>query len=419
MALNGPIRVSENGRHFVDATGAPFFWLGDTAWPIFGQYTRDEAETYIDARAGKGFNVIQGVLAWGGGTGFETDAPGANYAGETPWPEGPARPNNAYFQNVDHLARYAAERDIVLAMLPTWGYYVNDVQTLNPDNARLYGRWLGERYRQRPNVIWVNGGDRIPTGHEATYRALAEGLREGDGGAHLITYHPCGWRSSAQFWHDEPWLDFNMIQTWTDWPMIYPAVAADRGLSPVKPVVLAEPAYETGSEYPLGPITPHVVRRQAWWAFMAGGFFTYGHNQNWRMEPGWLAEITSAPGATHMSLLRSIAGSRPWWKMIPDQSLFESGVNSGRTLNAALRSVDGQHAMIYLSTQCHALINVDKIEARDAKATLINPATGEERGAGTHATGSYTGAVFPRRTSVWFSVPGHWEDAVLILDAAA
>ena len=237
----------------------------------------------------------------------------------------------------------------------------------------MYGKWLGARYRDQPNIIWVNGGDRIPTGFEDTYRALAEGLREGDGGAHLITYHPCGWRSSGQFWHQEPWLDFNMIQTWTDWAKIYPAVAAEYARTPIKPVVLAEPAYEDGPEYPQGPITPHVLRREAWWAVMAGGSFTYGQNQNWRMEPGWPAALTSAPGAAQMTLLKSIMASRPWWTMTPDQGLFEWGMNEGRTLNAALRSADGQCAMLYLSTQCHTLINVDKIEAARGAGDLDQP----------------------------------------------
>ncbi len=417
MALNGPLRVSDNGRYFVDTTGAPFFWLGDTAWPLFGQYARAEAEAYLDDRAAKGFNVVQGVLAWGGGTGFEIDMPGPNSAGNAPWSGDPTHPNDAYFRNVDHLARYAAERDIVLAMLPTWGYYVNNVQTLNPENARVYGKWLGERYQDQPNIIWVNGGDRIPTGYEATYRALAEGLHEGDGGAHLITYHPCGWRSSGQFWHGEPWLDFNMIQTWTDWARIYPAVAAEYARTPIKPVVLAEPAYEDGPEYPQGPITPHVLRREAWWSVMAGGFFTYGHNHNWRMEPGWLEELTAAPGAAQMTILKDVMTARPWWTMTPDQGLFEAGMGEGRTLNAALRSTDGRCAIVYLSAQCHALINVDKIEARETRATWINPATGEAHDAGVYATGSYIGNEFPKRTSILFSVPGHWEDAVLVLDA--
>ena len=82
--LAGPIRVSPNGRYFVDAEGRPFFWLGDTAWPLFAQYSKEDAEKYLSARARQGFTVIQGVLAWGGGTGFEGQTPGPNYAGHTP-----------------------------------------------------------------------------------------------------------------------------------------------------------------------------------------------------------------------------------------------------------------------------------------------------------------------------------------------
>jgi hypothetical protein len=62
----------------------------------------------------------------------------------------------------------------------------------------------------------VDGGDREPTGFEDVYRALAHGLRAGDGGAHLISYHPRGWTHSSQWFHDDDWLDFNMIQTWTE-----------------------------------------------------------------------------------------------------------------------------------------------------------------------------------------------------------
>ena len=413
--FSGPIRVSANGRDFVDAQGRPFFWLGDTAWPLFAQYTREDAEAYLENRARKGFTVIQGVLAWGGGTGFEARNPGANYAGDPPWLETPAAPNEAYFRHVDYLVRFADERGLALAMLPTWGYYVNDVQVFNVENARAYGRWLGARYREAPNVIWVCGGDRIPTGYEDVYRAMARGLREGDAGAHLITFHPCGWHSSSQFFHTEDWLDFNMIQTWTEWAKIYPAVAADYGLTPVKPVVLGEPAYENGPEYPLGPITPLIVRREAWWAFMAGGYFTYGQDRMWRMGEGWTSTFDT-PAAGHMSIFRQIATSRPWWTMVPDQGLFDAGVSCERTLNAARRAVDGSGALIYLSSQCHVRLHLDKILTPRVRATWVDPRTGEERDAGAYRTGNQNGKVFPDAQSQWFSVPGHWEDAVLILD---
>ena len=231
----GPVKVSPDGRHFVDRSGAPFFWLGDTAWPLFTQYSKEQAEAYLSNRAAKGFTVIQGVLAWGHGSGMEEKLPVANPQGQTPWLDGdPTRPNPAYFEYVDHLVEYADSKGLVLAMLPTWGYYVKEVSVLNTGNARAYGRWLGARYKNAPNVVWVNGGDRTPTGFEDVFRELARGLREGDGGAHLITYHPCGWRSSAQFFHGEDWLDFNMIETWTEWAKIHPAVVADAAPSAEK-----------------------------------------------------------------------------------------------------------------------------------------------------------------------------------------
>jgi hypothetical protein len=414
--VRGPIRVSADHRYFVDADGKPFFWLGDTAWPLFAQYSKDQAEAYLRNRGTKGFTVVQGVLAWGRGTGFESKFPMANAAGDKPWlNDDPTTPNDAYFQHVDDLVDFARRQGIVLAMLPTWGYYVNDVQVINRDNARTYGRWLGQRYKAATNVIWVNGGDRIATGFEEVYRELAHGLREGDGGAHLITYHPCGWRSSSQYFHTDDWLDFNMIETWTEWSKIYPAIIADSLLIPRKPVVLGEGAYENGPEYPQGPITPLIVRRQAWWSFTAGGFHTYGQNQMWRMEPGWESTFDT-PGAAHVTLMRKILEGLPWWDLSPDQGLFASGTGSERTLNTAMRSTNGNLALAYLSSQCTVFLHLDKIATKGVRVTWINPATGERKPAGVFRTGNLNGKTFPDGQTQHFSTPGHWEDGLLLLE---
>jgi hypothetical protein len=415
--VRGPIKVNRDGRHFVDAAGAPFFWLGDTAWPLFAQYSTEQAEAYLANRSAKGFTVIQGVLAWGHGSGMEEKLPVANALGQRPWLDGdPARPNPAYFEHVDRLIELANQKGLVLAMLPTWGYYVKENPVLTAANARVYGRWLGARYRSAPNVVWVNGGDRTPTGFEDVFRALAQGLREGDGGAHLITYHPCGWRSSAQFFHAEDWLDFDMIETWTEWSKIYPAVVSDTLRTPRKPVVLGEGAYEDGPEYPQGPITPYVVRREAWWTAMAGGFHTYGQNQMWRMEPGW-EKTFDTPGAAQVCLMKKILTSLPWQDLLPEQGVFATGVSSERTLNAAMRSLDGTRVLVYLSSPMTVFLHLDKIEAKNAKATWISPVTGERKDAGTYATGNHTGSVFPGSPQQFFKTPAFWEDAVLLLEA--
>lgn len=415
MPTNGPVRVSPNGRYFVNTAGQPWLWLGDTAWPLCTQYPLADAEAYLANRAAKGFTVIQSVLGWGLGSGYEEGQPLANASGHRAWNGTPASPDPAFFDVVDHLLQVAEDLGLVLALLPTWGYYVVDTHLFDAENAFTYGEFLGNRYKDCPNVIWVSGGDRVPTGGEDAYRALARGLRAGDGGAHLITYHPCGWHSSSQFWHAEDWLDFNMIETWTDWDKVYPAVAADTYLTPVKPVVLGEGAYENGPEYLTGPITPLICRRQAWWALMAGGFYTTGQDQMWRMSPGW-EKTFDTPGAAQMTILRQIIERVPWWRRIPDQGIFNSGVSSERTLNAAVRAEDSSWALLYLSSQCHVRVNINKVWAHDVKCTWINPATGAEKDAGIHETGNLGKTQVPQPRPVWFSVPWHWEDAMLLIE---
>src|SRR5207249_3582633 len=41
------LTVSPNGRHLVRQDGAPFFYLGDTAWLIFQRLNHEEVEEYL------------------------------------------------------------------------------------------------------------------------------------------------------------------------------------------------------------------------------------------------------------------------------------------------------------------------------------------------------------------------------------
>jgi hypothetical protein len=220
-----------------------------------------------------------------------------------------------------------------------------------------------------------------------------------------MTFHPSGGSSSARFFHNDGWLDFNMIQTWGELHRVYPTVITDVLRTPNKPVVMDEGAYEAGPEYPLGPITPLLVRRQAWWTVMAGGFHTYGHNDSWRVEPGWISCLES-PGAAQMGIFKAIATSRQWWDMSPCPCLFAEGIGSGKTINAAMRTQDCRCAMIYLSSQCQAWISVGELATQQAQATWVNPQTGDQKDAGVFQRGNH-----------WFRTPDFWEDAILILDA--
>jgi hypothetical protein len=56
-----PLQVSKDGRHFLAGAGDPFFWQADTAWVVFHRLNLTEAETYLEDRASKGFNIILAV----------------------------------------------------------------------------------------------------------------------------------------------------------------------------------------------------------------------------------------------------------------------------------------------------------------------------------------------------------------------
>lgn len=60
LCRRGPLKLSENGRHFEHADGTPFFWLGDTWWMGLSDRLCWEGFQRLTAdRKSKGFSVVQ------------------------------------------------------------------------------------------------------------------------------------------------------------------------------------------------------------------------------------------------------------------------------------------------------------------------------------------------------------------------
>jgi len=137
------LRVSENGRFLVKQDGSPFFYLADTAWGLF-HYNREDVDLYLKDRVDKRFTVIQAIVAhWGG-----LDSP--NAYGQTVFVnKDPARPNEAYFQQVDYVVDKAESLGLYVAMVPLWcKEYVNEKGSiLTQQTAASYGKFLASRYR--------------------------------------------------------------------------------------------------------------------------------------------------------------------------------------------------------------------------------------------------------------------------------
>lgn len=437
-----PIQVSENHRFLVTASGQPFFWLADTAWNFFITLKRPEAEYYLETRRQQGFNVIQAVIL---GEFDGLHKPNAN--GHLPLlGDDPSRPNEYYFRHVDDLIRLAAQKGIYVAVLPTWADKVNGSlwgtgpQIFNVDNARIYGHYLGNRYRNDSNVLWILGGDRPAAGYEAVWGAMAEGIRDGLGRKPFMTYHPTGASSSSESLHTADWLDMNM---WQSCHVLYDApnwdmIASDYARLPTKPVLDAEANYEGHPVDPFGRqwkaeygrYTDYDVRKQAYRAIFAGACgHTYGHQSMWQYwvrdrepinfaMPTW-DEAILAPGAQQMVHLKNLMLSRPYLGRIPAQDLLVGApptapadplVNRLDPLRAAhpqaTRDVAGHYAFIYIP-QAMQTVQVDLNQlAGPLKAWWYDPRTGHAHPLGDPGTGV-----------VAITTPLAGPDWVLVLDA--
>ena len=394
----GPIRVSANGRGFVDCDGRPFFWLGDTQWELCSGFTLGEAQAILQNRADKGFTTIQVMLTGVG------DGTRPNWAGDAPWQDDdPAAPNEAYFQHVDAVLDLAGTHGLVLVL---GVYHQVQATRIALDKAQSYARWIARRYQDVSHVIW-SMYPRAEAAYAPVCRALAAGLQAGDEGRHLITVHPDPSPASSSFLHREPWLAFHSIQTWKDVDLIYPMVRQDCALEPAKPVVMAEGAYEGGTEYGFD-VTPVWVRRQAYHSVLAGGHHSYGHNDSWRVLPTW-REALDAPGAYQLGILRRVLEARSgWWDAVPDQTVFAGGQGEGALRNVAMRSAQGDWVLAYVSSSTTVTIRMDRVAAGGGvDAAWIDPTTSRHAPIGR----------LPNAGLRSFATPPGWPDALLLLEA--
>jgi hypothetical protein len=447
--------VSSNGRHFIDQHGAPFFYLGDTAWSIFKQLRREDVDEYFANRAAKGFTVVQSYVL----RGLKVQ----NAYGEVPLiGRDPTRLNEGFFRHVDFIIDRAEAHGIFMCLVIAFGEHIRrktdteerfeeNESIFNPENAFAYARLLARRWREKP-VIWNLGGDRAPVGDEAVFRAMAAGLKEGFASGHLVAFHgpgpgPSGGprQTSSSWWfHDEPWLDFNTIQSGHGWMIPnYRDVSLDYRRVPAKPTIDMENTYEDflvprnleadplirDGAKPQRRVDGHQVREAGYWAMLSGAAgHGYGCCGVWEFRGSHLAKDYSEPldtwsgsvdwrramdlpGAVGMGIMRTLFEQRPWHRLVPDQSLILAGQGEEEAHIAAARASDGAFAIAYLPFGRRAAFDTSPLSGTDVDASWFDPRTGAWSRAGS----------FPRGTPVELEAPtsGPDQDWVLVLEDAA
>ncbi len=425
--LPGALRVSTNKRFIERSDGNPFFWMADTAWRFFFRTQATEADQYLTDRAAREFSVIYAAA-------YNSDISTSDIKGNSVFVNGDVtQPNEQYFKYIDYILNKANELGLYVAMLPTWGDSVSATtnREFNATTGYAYTNWLAKRYKNQPNLIWVLGGDapgEDSTGQAAAiWRSMAAGLIAGDGGSHLITYHPNGSPPSSSTWfQNDSWLSFNSYESGhtRDSSLAYTLASADYArTSPyIRPVLDFEPNYENipnGLNPALPPLTDYDVRKKLYWATFAGTFgATYG---NWEIyefntklsaqfpyKKTWQTAL-SYPGAVEMKFLRRLIQSRPYLMRVPDQSILTTSALTGGNYIGATRASDGAYAMVYSASGQTFTVNMTKVGGPNVDSWWYNPRDGSS---------TYIGRVGNPGTRQ-FIPPSTGTDWILVMDNVA
>lgn len=401
--------------------------MGDTAWELFHRLSRDEADKYLKRRSEQGFTVIQAVVL------AETDGlhvPNAH--GETPLiGDDPLKPNEKYFQHVDYIIDKANSYNINIGLLPTWGDKLNKdkwgvgPEIFNLSNATAYAEWIANRYKNKTNIIWILGGDRTPRGAEdiAIWRAMGEAIMKVTDNKAIISFHPQpNSLGSAEWFHKDKWLAFNMFQTGHCRDAeSYERIKNVYNMTPTKPVMDAEPIYE---DHPvcfnakdLGISNAHDVRRSAYLDLFAGAHgHTYGCHDIWQFFSDKFPSVNGAKikwsealelqGANQMGYVRKLIESHPILDRVPDQSLIAEKEYERDDRIQATRGED--YIFVYTTAGKPFTVYPDKIKGSKLRAYWYDPRNGKTKDIESFANGGSKKFIPPSS--------GYGQDWVLVID---
>lgn len=400
------LQISENQRFLQYADGSPFFWLADTGWLLPERLSRDEAAGYLKRAAQAGFNVVQVQTING--------VPAVNYYGQysnvsksNPWDFSNIDREGVYgyWDHMDYIVKTAEANGIYIAMDCIWGGLVK-AKLMDVEGAKAYGKFLAERYKNAPNIIWFIGGDIQGDIQTEVWETLATTIKSIDK-QHLMSYHPRGRYTSARWWAKAEWMDFHTYQSGhraygqrmgnKDYPIpdnteedCWMYVDSTWSYKPLKPVIDAEPSYEdipVGLHAPKGPRwQAHDVRRYAYWDVFAGCCgHTYGHNAIMQMcKPGFAVaysetskpyyEAQQDPGYQQMKNLKALMLSFPFFERIPDQSVITC--KNGERYERLIATRGSDYILAYNYTSRPMSISLSSIKGRKKNLWWMDASTG-------------------------------------------
>jgi hypothetical protein len=417
-----PLKVAEGGRHLIDQKGAPFLIAGESPQALMVNLSEDDADRFFANRQSLGFNAVWINLLCRPGTGGRAD--GGTYDGVLPFekPDDFSTPKDAYFARCDRMIRLAAKHELLVILDPCETIdHLKPMLKNGPKACREFGRYLGKRYNDADNILWMSGNDFQTwknADDDAVVTAVALGIKDEDS-RHLHTIELNYLVSGSR--DDDRWESIvDLSGAYTYYPP-YVEVLKEYNRKPAKPVVMIESDYEFERDS-----TPAVLRRQEYWSLLSGAAGQlYGNGFTWPFTPGWKDKLDT-PGAKQMAYVQALFVPRPWHQLVPDQKhavvtagygTFDAATTEGNRYvmtsdyATAARTPDGALVMAYLPSARTAKVDMKQLAA-PATARWYDP-----------SRGTYTaieGSPLPNTGEHAFTPPGNNGDGdgdwVLVLE---
>jgi hypothetical protein len=377
-----PLHPVEGRRFLLDEVGRPFLIVGDSAWSLLTQLSSEDAGRYLSDRQAKGFNTILVNLLEHK---YADNAP-RNVYGDGPFKiDGDfSAPNDRYFDYVERVLRDAAQKEFLVLLAPAYtgagggdeGWY-RDMKASGLDKLRSYGRYVGNRFKNFKNIIWVHVGDFNPPNKKLS-QAVAEGIREMLPNSLHTAHNGPGMHGLGYWSASEIPIGIDTLYTYAPVGAEAVLLAENRKM----PFFLIESRYENERDG-----TPLRTRIQAWQAVLSGAAGqVFGNSPIWYFnakagdpQPMQWTTALDSPGALGISHLRNFLCSLPWFTLEPDsdRKLLVAGALDGHFQAVAARSTDGKFAIIYLPSPRPFAVDTKQIAGDYVIGRWFDPAAGE------------------------------------------
>jgi len=386
-----PLKKSGNGRYLVDQNNAPVLIVGDSPQALIVNLTTNEAAMYFADRSGFGFNTVWVNLLCSTYTGWRADASTTDgilpFTGTIPSTAiyDLTKTNEAYFARVDQMVSLAAQQGIQVLLDPCeTGSFLSVMLANGTNRCRAYGQFLGHRYRNFSNIIWMSGNDYQDwrnANSDAVVRAVALGILDNDTN-HLHTAELDYSVSSSL--DNTNWNSIlGLNATYTYYPT-YARLLQDYNRPNFLPTFLVEANYEFESL--AGPVTtPPILRKQEYWTMTSGACGQmYGNRYTWPFISGWQDNLDT-PGSIQIGYMKRFFEARAWFNLVTDTNhvvvtsnhgtFSSSGFVASNAYLTAARTPDGSLVVIYTPIVRQFAVDMSKL-GEPAVARWFDPASG-------------------------------------------